>query len=80
MDCYCWLINPHLEIKSGGTFKQKKPALMNCSRCHLPIKKFYYIHQCISRNHELCYECIKGMGVCKRCKHYFTCILEPNVS
>jgi len=74
--CECALINPQLNIKTGGTMGFKTDRAVTCTNCHQPHRGYYYVHQCLKLKHALCYSCLETKGVCRKCQHYYTCTMR----
>lgn len=63
--------------RNGGTLKFRYTRntsgwpYLRCSKCESMLHKHYYVHQCISLPHHLCYDCLEKKGVCRRCGQPF---------
>ena len=73
--CECNFINVHLKVKTGGTMMFQIATPILCSQCHKPLRKCYYSHQCLRVDHSLCYTCLIDKGICRKCQHYYKCMV-----
>ncbi len=67
--------HPNSLTQRGGTlvFSVKEiRRLLFCSACAAPLQEHYYVHQCSSLPHALCFACLLHKGQCNRCRDYYT--------